>query len=153
MAKIIKIMVMLLVPLGFITTVGVTAQAKTQSTPKPIRGTWVNGIQYKYKGSTKKVKFFVYERITNHAIIGGGFQSDEYYEKIVSIKKMKNVYRLKVQDFSYLPLKHHTYHYIYAKQFTVNKKRYLILSSSYSKLGTLDTLYGTAKDNGLGKYF
>ncbi|MGP4118065.1 hypothetical protein ACS4N0_13170 [Levilactobacillus zymae] len=33
MAKIMKIMVMLLVPLGFITTVGVTAQAKAQSTP------------------------------------------------------------------------------------------------------------------------
>jgi len=46
MAKIIKIMAMLLVPLVFMTTVGVTAQAKTQSTPKSIRGTWVNGIQY-----------------------------------------------------------------------------------------------------------
>ncbi|WP_251954363.1 hypothetical protein [Levilactobacillus brevis] len=61
MAKIMKIMVMLLVPLGFITTVGVTAQAKAQSTPKSIRGTW-----YQHRG---KNKFFVIKITKNNVYV------------------------------------------------------------------------------------
>lgn len=151
MAKIIKIMVMLLVPLGFMATIEITAQAKTQSTPKSIRGTWVNGIQY--NEHTGKFKTCFFAQIGKRSMDITMWQSDDYTEKIVAIKKLKNSYRLRLQDFSYVPLKHHKYHYMYVMPFTVNKRRCLSIAFPYSNLGKLNTIYGTVKDNGLSKYF
>lgn len=151
MAKIIKIMVMLLVPLGFISTVGLTAQAKTQSTPKSIRGTWVNGIQY--NEHTGKFKTCYYIQIKKHGLIATKWQTDAYNQKIVAVKKVRSSYRLKVQDLSMVPLKHPTYHYLYVMKFTINKKRCLSVASNYSGLGVSKTICGTVRDNGLSKYF
>ncbi|KRO03604.1 hypothetical protein IV54_GL000054 [Levilactobacillus paucivorans] len=142
--------------------IGPSAYAKDKAVtiPKILRGNWVNQIEYKYHKGKFYRQSYMYTQVTKHYVISSRFQSDAYGTKVVSYKKVKNsktgkrnIYRLKATDITLVPVKKHTYHYVYMRRITVGKKHFLSVAFKLADLDQINSMYGNAKDNGLNKDF
>lgn len=138
----------------------VQASTKKVAIPKALQGNWVNNIEYGYRKGKFYRETYLYTQVTKHYVVSSRFQSDAYGTKIVSFKRIKNsradknyTYRLKATDITMLPVKKHTFHYIYMRRITINKKHFLSVAYKIRDLDKINSIFGNAKDNGLEKDF